>query len=66
MQTYDSNDATMLIKYGEFLKEYAEFSQEIEKYDEKKDEMSEADQLYYVEVTTRCAKKLADAAIKME
>ncbi|MBR1508397.1 MAG: zinc ribbon domain-containing protein [Eubacterium sp.] len=61
MESYDSSDAAQLVKYAELLADYADFSKKIEEMDDK--EMSDADNKYYIEVTTRVSKKLMDASI---
>ena len=62
LDTYDENDATMLVKYTELVAKEKEFSDKADKYDE--DEMSEADRNYYIEVMTRIEAKLLITASK--
>ena len=50
----------MLTDYLSMMQEYAEFTEAINKYDTN--EMSTADSMYYLEVTTRVAKKLINVA----
>lgn len=62
MQKYQnsSNSSAMLTDYLSMMQEYAEFTEAINKYDTN--EMSTADSMYYLEVTTRVAKKLINVA----
>ena len=58
MKEYQKNptDMNLLLKYTSILQEYAEFAAAIEAYDDE--DMSEADALYYAEVTLRCSQKM--------
>lgn len=62
MQKYeDSGDpVSMLSDYNSMLQRYNEFNKKIDAIDEKS--LSTDDYAYYVEVTTRCAQKLASVA----
>ena len=62
MKNYDSNSdnaIAMLGDYLEIMKELAEFEEALDQYDS--DDMSTADALYYLEVTTRCSQKMLAA-----
>ena len=63
MTLYKENptDITYVTKYATMMAKYAEFANAAEAYDV--DEMSEADQEYYIEVMTRINQKLMDASI---
>lgn len=52
------SDATVMAEYAEFMKKYAEFTESIKKVDQSS--LSTADAAYYLEVTSRVAKKLAE------
>lgn len=54
-----SNMVSMLGEYGEMMQKYADFADDLDKYDS--DNMSTADYKYYIEVTTRCAQKMLEA-----
>lgn len=55
----DSNNVVLMMKeYGDMMIEYARMADKLDKYDE--DEMSDADAMYYIEVTARCNKKLLE------
>ena len=58
MKEFDKNptDINLMLKYTQILQEYAEFAEAVEDYDEE--DMSEADALYYAEVTLRCSQKM--------
>ena len=64
MQKYENSDDTyaMLSDYLDMMQQYADFTEKIDQYDT--DKMSAADSAYYLEVTTRVAKKLYSAAIQ--
>lgn len=63
MEKYDNSDDTvsMLADYTDYMSKYADFAQKLDAYDS--DSMSTADAAYYLEVTTRCAAKLAKASL---
>ena len=52
------SDATVMAEYTEFVKKYAEFTESIKKVDQSS--LSAADAAYYLEVTSRVTKKLAE------
>ena len=52
------SDATVMSEYAEFMKKYAEFTESIKKVDQSS--LSTADAAYYLEVTSRVTKKLAE------
>ena len=52
------SDAKVMAEYAEFMKNYAEFAESIKKVDQSS--LSTADAAYYLEVTSRVAKKLAE------
>jgi len=52
------SDATVMAEYAEFVKKYAEFTESIKKVDQSS--LSAADAAYYLEVTSRVTKKLAE------
>lgn len=54
----DSTNPSLIADYSDMLQKEMDFEQKLDAYDE--DTMSAADAAYYVEVTTRCAKKMAD------
>lgn len=64
MQKYENSDDTysMLYDYLDMMQQYADFSEKLDQYDT--DKMSAVDSAYYLEVTTRVAKKLYAAAIQ--
>ncbi|MCR5249230.1 MAG: zinc-ribbon domain-containing protein [Lachnospiraceae bacterium] len=53
-----SNMMMMLGEYSEIMEKYMEFADKLDKYDS--DDMSMADAAYYLEVTTRCSKKMLE------
>ncbi|MBQ7503852.1 MAG: hypothetical protein IJT79_00850 [Ruminococcus sp.] len=55
-----SDVAAMLTEYTEMMSKYTDFTEKIDDIDE--DSLSTADAAYYVEVTARVAKKLAEVA----
>ncbi len=62
MKKYNSdpnNMVSMLGEYGEMMQKYADFADEVDKYNS--DNMSTEDYKYYIEVTTRCAQKMLEA-----
>lgn len=60
MKKYNANptDMTLLTEYTTIMSKYTDFATKIEQYDSK--EMSTEDAKYYLEVTTRCSKKMMD------
>ncbi len=52
------SDAKVMAEYAEFMKKYAEFTESIKKVDQSS--LSAADAAYYLEVTSRVTKKLAE------
>lgn len=52
------SDATVMAEYAEFVKKYAELTESIKKVDQSS--LSAADAAYYLEVTSRVTKKLAE------
>ena len=56
-----SNTASMAADYAKYMSDYANVMSEIDAIDENT--LTEADRKYYIEVNTRIAKKLADAAL---
>lgn len=64
MQKYKNSDDTyaMLSDYLDMMQQYADFAEKVDQYDT--DKMSAVDSAYYLEVTTRVAKKLYSAAIQ--
>ena len=52
------NAITMLDDYAKMMKRYMDFAEKVDKYDS--DTMSTADAKYYLDVTTRCTKKLME------
>ena len=63
MEKYnESNDTSaMLSDYADMMTKYSEFAEKIDAIDE--DSLSDSDYDYYIEVTTRVTKKLADASL---
>jgi hypothetical protein len=62
MKKYNSdpgNMVSMLGEYSEMMQKYADFADDLDKYDS--DNMSTEDYKYYIEVTTRCAQKMLEA-----
>ncbi len=57
----DPSNLEYVAKYATMMAKYAEFARAVEKYDV--DEMSEADQDYYIEVMTRINQKMIDASL---
>lgn len=62
MEKYSANPTNMelLSQYAEVMDQYLKFSEAIEKY--HTNEMSTEDAAYYLEVTTRCSKKMLEVA----
>lgn len=56
-----SNTASMAADYAKYMSDYANVMSEIDAIDENT--LTDADKKYYIEVNTRIAKKLADAAL---
>ena len=52
------SDAKVMAEYAEFMKKYAEFTESIKKVDQSS--LSATDAAYYLEVTSRVTKKLAE------
>ena len=63
MEKYnESNDTSaMLSDYADMMTKYSEFAEKIDAIDE--DSLSDSDYDYYIEVTTRVTKKLADSSL---
>lgn len=63
MEKYNDSDDTsaMLSDYADMMTQYGEFAEKIDAIDE--DSLSDSDYDYYIEVTTRVAKKLAKASL---
>ena len=62
LESYDSSDLTMLAKYAEMLQKEVEMSQKFEALEDQ--ELTEAEALYYSEVSIRCSQKILAAASK--
>ena len=62
LESYDSSDLTMLAKYAEMLQKEVEMSQKFDALDDQ--ELTEAEALYYSEVSIRCSQKILAAASK--
>ena len=62
LETYDSSDLTMLAKYAELVQKELEMSQKFEALNDA--DLTEAEALYYSEVSLRCSQKLLAAASK--
>ncbi len=58
LKNYNSDPMKYLSEYMEYMEKLSEFSEKIDSYNE--DDMSAADWLYYLEVTERVNKKLAE------
>ncbi|PHU40235.1 hypothetical protein CSX00_06590 [Pseudobutyrivibrio ruminis] len=60
MEKYNANpsDVTLMSEYADMLEEYNDFSKALSKYDTNK--MSSEDANYYLEVTTRCYRKMVN------
>ncbi|MBP5594715.1 MAG: hypothetical protein J6Y02_04975, partial [Pseudobutyrivibrio sp.] len=60
MEKYTANpsDVTLMSEYADMLEEYNDFSKALSKYDTNK--MSSEDANYYLEVTTRCYRKMVN------
>ncbi len=58
MQQYSKNptDLSLLARYTDIMQKYSDFAVKVEKYDTK--EMSTEDAAYYLEVTSRCSRKM--------
>ena len=59
-----SSDLNTLLRYAEFMEQYAEVTEKLENLDTS--EMSEADHDYYTKVMLRIDKKLIEAAERMQ
>ena len=53
-----ANAVSMLVEYTEMMAKYEDFAEKVDQYDS--DSMSTEDAKYYIEVTSRCSKKLLD------
>ncbi len=62
LESYDSSDLTMLAKYAEMLHKEVEMSQKFDALDDQ--ELTEAEALYYSEVSIRCSQKILAVASK--
>ena len=62
LESYDSSDLTMLAKYAEMLQKEVEMSQKFEALEDQ--ELTEAEALYYSEVSIRCSQKILAAESK--
>ncbi len=62
LKSYDSSDLTMLAQYAEMLQKEVEMSQKFDALDDQ--ELTEAEALYYSEVSIRCSQKILAAASK--
>ena len=64
IQKYKNSDDTysMLYDYLDMMQQYTNFAEKLDQYDT--DKMSAVDSAYYLEVTTRVAKKLYAVAIQ--
>ena len=62
MKTYNSSDDTtsMLNDYTEYMTKYVEMMEQMEAIED--DDLSEAEALYYAEVTARISQKLMEVA----
>lgn len=58
----DNNDLSMLIDYADFMTRYADMVQKMDAIEET--QLSVADDAYYLEVTVRIYKKLAEISIQ--
>ena len=58
MQQYSKNptDLSLLARYTDIMQKYSDFAVKVEKYDTKT--MSTEDAAYYIEVTSRCSRKM--------
>ena len=58
MQQYSKNpsDLSLLAKYPDIMQKYNDFAVKVEKYDTET--MSTEDAAYYIEVTSRCSRKM--------
>ncbi len=65
MKTFDAENTTAeyLKKYMDFLTKYNDYVQKVDSVDEST--LSDEEEKYYVEVTTRVSRKLMEAAIEM-
>lgn len=64
MKSFDKTNATMLIEYSQLLAEYADFTAQCDAY--KEEDLSDADNAYFLEVLTRVNTKLTEAAITLQ
>lgn len=61
MESYDANDATMLLKYATMMSKYAEMIEKLDDIDES--QLSAADDAYYIEVQSRINTRLAQVSV---
>lgn len=64
MESYNSADATQLLKYTQLVAEYAEYTSKVDSYNE--DNLSTEDYQYFVDVTARVDKRLLEVAGSIE
>ena len=62
IESYDASDLTLLAKYAELLQKEVEMSQKFEAIQDQ--DLTEAETLYYTEVSLRCSQKMLEAASK--
>ncbi len=60
MENYDTSDINMLLQYTEFLGKYADFAKKCEEVE--KMDMTDAEALYYAEVSLRVSQKMLRAS----
>ena len=63
MENYDTSDLSSIAKYTDLLSKEVEMSQKFEDIEDM--ELSDAEELYYSEVSIRCLKKMSEAASKI-
>lgn len=63
MEKYDQSDITMLTKYTSMMVKLTEFSEKIDSYNE--DNLSAEDFKYYIDVTSRVNKRMADVSFSL-
>lgn len=63
MQTYDTSDMTMLSEYSDLVQKEIKMSKEFKEIENK--DLTDAEAVYYSEVSLRCSQKLMEAASKM-
>ena len=64
MENYDASDISSLAKYTDLLSKEIEMSKEFEDIEDM--ELTNAEALYYSEVSVRCLKKMSEAASKIK